>query len=50
MISDMQQTSTFLAESSMKQNKDFTDLQEIILHFKLSLQNKDGGDISMHYC
>ena len=39
-----------MAENSLKESKDFTDLQEIILHFKLSLQNKDGGDQAMHYC
>jgi hypothetical protein len=43
-ICDMQQTSTFVAASSTKQKKDFNDLQEIILHFKLKLLNKDGGD------
>jgi hypothetical protein len=43
-IRDMQQTSTFLTATLKKQNKDFTDLQEIILHFKLKLLNKDGGD------
>ena len=43
-INDMQQTSTFVAASSSKQHKDFTDMQEIILHFKLKLQNKDEGD------
>ena len=43
-ICDMHQTSTFVEASSLKLSKDFTDLQEIILHFKLRLQNKDGGD------
>ena len=31
-------------------SKSFADLQEIILHFKLLLQNKDGHDASMTYC
>ena len=43
-IFDMHQTSTFVGASSLKQSQDYTDLQEIILHFKLSLRNKDGGD------
>ena len=46
----MQQTSIFVSSSSLKQKKDFTDLQEIILHFKLKLLSKDGGDITLHYC
>ena len=49
-IYDMHQTSTFVGASSLKQSQDYTDLQEIILHFKLNLLNKDGGDPSLHYC
>ena len=44
LIYDMHQTSTFVGASSLKQSQDYTDLQEIILHFKLNLFNKDGGD------
>ena len=43
-IDNIQQTSTFVATSLSKRSKDFTDLQEIILHFKLKLLNKDGED------
>ena len=43
-IDNIQQTSTFVATSLSKSSKDYTDLQEIILHFKLKLLNKDGED------
>jgi hypothetical protein len=49
-IYDIHQTSSFVEESLLKPSKDFTDLQEIILHFKLNLSKKDGEDRSMHYC
>ena len=35
-IFDVHQTSTFVEKSIYKQNKDFTDLREIILHFSLN--------------
>jgi hypothetical protein len=43
-IDNIQQTSTFVATSLSKSSKDYTDLEEIILHFKLKLLNKDGED------
>ena len=49
-LAEINQTSTFLAASSEKQIKDFTDLQEIIVHFKFNSLNKDATDLTMHYC
>ena len=49
-IYDMKQTSTFVAASSEKHIKYFTDLEEIILHFKFNSSAKDQTDIMMHYC
>jgi hypothetical protein len=36
--------------NASKKNKDFTDLQEITLHFNLTLFNKENKEASMHYC
>ena len=43
-IDSIQQTSTLMTASLTKRSKDFNDLQEIILHFKLKQLNKDGED------
>jgi len=40
----IKQTSTFVLSSLSKLSKDFSDLKEIILHFKLMLHNEDGAD------
>ena len=47
MIFDIKQTSKLAEESKAN---DFNDLQEIMLHFKLKLKNKDGSDTTLTYC
>ena len=46
-IYDIKQTSKLAEESKAN---DFNDLQEIMLHFKLALWSKDGGDATLTYC
>ena len=41
---------TYIYVKDAKVQKDYTDLQEIILHFELQLRNKDGKDGTLNYC
>ena len=47
VINDIQQTSKL---RDLTKAKHFTNIQEIILHFKLAQRNKDGGDAQLIYC
>jgi|688.fasta_scaffold1399658_1 hypothetical protein len=47
MIHDIQQSSKLLDPTKAK---NFTNLKEITLHFKLEQRNKDGSDRQLIYC
>jgi hypothetical protein len=44
---DIQQTSIF---EDLTKPKDYTNLKEIVLHFKLNQFNKEVGDVQLIYC
>ena len=47
MITDMQQTSKF---HDPTKPKNYSNLKEITLHFKMAQYNNDGGDVQLIYC
>ena len=49
-ILDIQQTSEFAATQDASKAKHYSNLKEIILHFKLRQSNKDGSERQLIYC